>query len=408
MQSINEPPSTVPSTVESLFGEDLLFAYPGDTSLMSIDVANDLLKWAVLQGASDISFAPNEAIFIRRNGEWHRVMGRRLTSHEISALLDGFSKQPSASAQVKSGKPKDFRYEITISRGKRASFRCSATGCRDGWSSGVAMVIRTIASFPPKIEELELPDYLIKAAKPKYGLVLVTGPVGSGKTTLLSSLMRDIAETERKHILTYEHPIEFDLMGLPNKKSLVVQSEVPIHLETFSEAPRNSLRRAGDVVLFGEARDQETLKNMAIEAETGVAVYSTVHTNSVAETMSRIIREFPSNERDSMAAALIGAMRVIIHQRLVISSDEKSRIAIREWLILDDDDRKNLMNLPSSQLINAIQHLVDSKGHSLKDDITEKFTAGLIAEHEYEAFMQIFSNNSQPSIVNDIKGAFHG
>jgi defect-in-organelle-trafficking protein DotB len=367
--------------------------YPGDTSFINVEVANDILKWSILQDASDIAFAPNEAIWLRRHGEWVRITRRRLTTHEIGLLLDQFSKQPSASSQTKSGQDIDFPYEITLQRGKRARFRCNGTGCRDNWSQGIAIVMRTIPEFPPKVDTMELPDYLVNAFKPKYGLVLVTGPVGSGKSTLLSSVLRDIAEKERKHIITYEAPIEFDLMGLPEKKSLVVQTEVPNHLHSFGAAPRNSLRRAGDVILFGEARDQETLRNMSIEAETGVAVYSTVHTNSVSETISRMVREFPENERDGMAATLVAAMRVIVHQRLVVRADGKGRVAIREWLIFDDHIRDILVKTPIKDMIPVTEDLVNRYGRSLMMDVTEKHEQGLISTLEFEMYQQIKSSS---------------
>jgi len=364
------------------------YLYPGDLAILTVDVVNQILKWCIAEDASDIAFSPNEAIFMRRYGVWMRITRRVISTHEISFLLDQFSKQPSASSQTMSGQDVDYGYEITLERGKRVRFRCNATGCRDGWSSGIAMVLRTIPEFPPKLSSFNLPDHLIEAFKPRYGLVLVTGPVGSGKSTLLTSALRDIAETERKHILTYESPIEFDLMGLPDKMALVTQTEVPIHLSSFAAAPRNSLRRAGDVVLFGEARDQETLRNMSIEAETGVAVYSTVHTNSVAETISRMVREFPEGERDGMAATLIAASRLIVHQRLIPTINGDGRVAVREWLIFTDEVVNTLIKTPVKELIPVMNELVNTYGRPLIMDVTEHYEQGLISEVEYQSFLR--------------------
>jgi defect-in-organelle-trafficking protein DotB len=178
-------------------------------------------------------------------------------------------------------------------------------------------------------------------------------------------------------------------MGLPDKKSLVVQTEVPNHLHSFGVAPRNSLRRAGDVILFGEARDQETLKNMSIEAETGVAVYSTVHTNSVSETISRMVREFPENERDGMAATLVAALRLIVHQRLVVRADGKGRVAIREWLEFTDTIRDILVRTPIKDMIHVTENLVQRYGRSLMVDVTEKYSQGLISSQEYDLYAQV-------------------
>ena len=373
--------------------EDIEFLYPGDTSLLSVDTVNSILKWAIEMKASDIALTPNDAIFMRRFGVWHRIMHRSVSTHEIGFLLDQFSKQPSASSQAMSGQDVDFAYEITLERGKRARFRGNGTGCRDNWGSGIAIVLRTIPEYPPELSTFNLPEHLVAAFKPRYGLVLVTGPVGSGKSTLLTSVLRDIAETERKHILTYESPIEFDLMGLPNKKSLVTQTDIPLHLTSFAAAPRNSLRRAGDVVLFGEARDQDTLRNMSIEAETGVAVYSTVHTNSVSETISRMVREFPEGERDGMAATLVAATRLIVHQRLIPTKDGNGRVAVREWLIFNEEVVNKLVQCSVKDMIRVTEELVNQYGRPLLMDVTELYEQGVISETEYLSFVQIKKSN---------------
>jgi len=329
-----------------------------------------------------VMLAPNDPVWMRQHGQWHPVIDRSCASSEISYVLDKISRQPNASAMAASGQDVDFGFEVPMGRGKRLRFRCNATGCRDRWASGVSVVMRTIPEHPPEVSYHGLPDEMLEAFQPVYGLVLVTGPVGSGKTTLLFSVLRHIAETKSRHIITYEAPIEYDLISLPQRKSPVVQTEIPRHLSSFEVAPRNSLRRAGDIVLFGESRDRETLKNMTIEAETGVAVYSTVHTNSVAETISRMVREFPNDEREGMAATLIAALRLIVHQRLVRTVDGNGRVPIREYLVVDDEVKDELIRCSVSDLIPAVQGIMEQRGNSIAIEAQRAFDAGQISERD--------------------------
>jgi defect-in-organelle-trafficking protein DotB len=361
--------------------------YPKAVVAINSDFINEFLIWAHEAKVSDVELIPNDPIWVRLHGQWHAVSDRRLSGGEIGFLLNNIARQANASSMAQSGQDVDFAYEVSTGRGKKIRFRCNATGCKDGWGGASSIVMRAIPEHPPEIGGYNLDPGLLAAFQPKYGLVLVTGPVGSGKSTLLFSVLRHIAETQRRNILTYESPIEFDLMTLPSRLSPVVQTEIPAHLKSFEVAPRNSLRRAGDVVLFGESRDRETLKNMSIEAETGVAVYSTVHTNSVEETVSRMIREFSWEERDGMNATINAALRLIVHQRLVPNVTGDGRIALRSHLAFTEEIRNELATVKIQDLITVTRDLVDRYGHSLKKDAQEKFEQGLIAENEYRMFL---------------------
>lgn len=361
--------------------------YPESLPALTAEAFDGVLKWAHEQGASDVMLGPGDPIWMRNNGRWMPIT-RSVTASEISQVVNNTSGQSNASALAQSGQDLDYSYEVQVARGLRYRFRCNATGCRHGWSSAVSTVMRTIPGSPPKLDEMGVEKAIRDSVMPHYGLVLVTGPVGSGKSTLLFSALREIAETQPRHIITYEAPIEFDLIDLPGRMAPVVQSEIPAHLKRFDDAPRNSLRRAGDVVLFGESRDRETMRSMSIEAETGVCVYSTVHSNSVSETISRMIREFPSEERDGMAATLLAATRLIVHQRLVPRADGSGRVPIREYLVFDDATRHGLVNVPAESLMQEMQRLVETQGQSLAQDAQAKYAEGLIGEREARMFTE--------------------
>ena len=343
-----------------------------------------LLLWGKARSASDIALTSGEPVWMRIHGEWFPVTQRRLQVGELHEVLSAMSREDSAAAQVQSGKDYDFAFEFTENRTSRHRFRCNATACRHGYQVGMEIVVRTIPEVPPALSEMGLEDDpgLFEALFPRFGLVIVTGPVGSGKTTFLAATLRDIlTNPPGRHIMTYEAPVEFDLTAIPNRRGLVIQSEVPQHLPSFNVAPRNSLRRAGDVVLYGEVRDAETIRNMTTQAETGVAVYCTAHTNSVSETISRMVREFAWQERDGIQAGLIAALRLIVHQRLLPCANG-GRVAVREYLPFDETIRRLLIDTPTQELIPTCQRMVEQHGRTLIDDIGIKHQQGRISADE--------------------------
>lgn len=346
----------------------------------------EILVLAVEANASDVIFRTGDPVWIRVHGAWHPCTQKILSDSEMVTIANIIGSSNDIATRILSGTDLDFAYEVRVSREHKQRFRVNGTACKYGMASGISMTLRTIPEHPPELETLGLPQDMVDAFFPKYGLVLVTGPVGSGKTTLLFSVLRRIAESSPSHIITYEAPIEFDITSLPNRIGPVEQTEIGPHLKDFNLAPRNSLRRAGDVVLFGESRDPETIRAMSIEAETGVAVYSTVHTNSVSETLSRMVREFPQNERDGMMASLISAMRLIVHQRLLKRPGGAGRVAVREWLVFDDEVRSMLENERLENLIPATKKILDVRKTRLIDDLTVKFEQGIVDKKEYDDF----------------------
>lgn len=371
--------------------------YPSVVEFYDTETIDAILMWAFENGASDISLVSNRPIWIRRYGTWFEVTKKRMGDFELSDIVETMTRQQSISSVIKAGEDRDFAYQVIKSRSVTYRFRVNATAVKFENTTGIEVVLRTINGVPPLLEEQNLPDQIVKALKPRFGLVFITGPVGSGKTTLIAASLRDIIEKEQKHVLTYEAPIEFDLMSIENAKSLVVQSEIPSHLKSFDAAPRNSLRRAGDVILFGESRDKDTIRNMTIASETGVAVYTTAHTNSVSETISRLAREFPLEERDGMASTLIASTRLIVHQRL-IPKKGGGRIPIREWLIFDAATRNALVDYDVKSLSRQMHLYMQDhpeKAQTLISDLENKRKQGLIEDKDYVDFTQILSEESE-------------
>ena len=279
---------------------------------------NDLLLWGTRCGMSDLCLRSALPAWMRLNGTWRMVTQRAITTDELLSALERLTRNNSVAALIKSGQSDyDFAHEIEESRGVRRRYRGNATPVADGYSTGVKIVFRAIPSMPPALEDLHVEQEILDHAMPSNGLVLVTGVMGSGKSTLLAAILRRIIEQGGRNVSTYESPIEFDFDAIPNPGGPVSQSTIPEHLRSFLTATRNSTRTAPDVVLIGESRDPDTLRGMIESAEIGVAAYSTVHTRSVPETLSRIINVFPIAERLQITATLISSLRLIIsHARI--------------------------------------------------------------------------------------------
>lgn len=348
------------------------------------------LLWADQQNASDVMLVPAKPLWIKVHGKWMTVTRRPIGTNEIETLMDSMSRSNSSAAQIKGAKDIDFPHEVRKDRFSSVRFRVNGTGCRIGWSAGITVVMRTIPALPPALETLKVEPNIMTHGFPENGLVLATGVMGQGKSTLLASMLRHLNETRAKSIMTYEAPIEFDLTNIPNAMGPVTQTEVPTHLESFVVAPRNSARRAADVVMVGESRDPETLHGMIEQAEIGTAVYSTVHTRGVAETPTRIINVFPSDRHNQIASTLIPSLRLIIQQRL-LPAIGGGRIAIREILAFDSGMRDELITVPTHDLIPAIQEQLKRYGQPLLSDARQKYRDNRISkeelhkiEHEFE------------------------
>ncbi|MCA9267599.1 MAG: PilT/PilU family type 4a pilus ATPase, partial [Planctomycetales bacterium] len=207
-----------------------------------------------------------------------------------------------------------------------ARFRCNYYFQR----TGLGAVFRIIPSKILTLEQLNMPPAVAKFANLRAGLVLVTGPTGSGKTTTLAAVINQINETQRRRMVTIEDPVEF---VHPNKQSIISHREVHTHTESFASALRAVTRQDADVVLVGELRDLETMSLALSAAAMGTLVFGTLHTNSAAKTIDRIIDIFPSDQQPQVRTMLAESLRGIVAQQLLRTKDGKGRVAATEILI---------------------------------------------------------------------------
>lgn len=364
------------------------FLFPQEPIRLSIDFANEIFIHCVKLGASDVTLQTGESIFAEIYGQLKKVTRRRLSNTEVGEVLNAMYG-PNGTAQLMTGKDVDTHYEIRPNRSDRYRFRINGTGCQVEGHDGIQITARTIPTDPPSLESMQLPQPILNAIAPEQGVVYVTGATGSGKSTLLAAIIRNIAENVESHrkILTYEAPIEFVYDSVEKVSCIVSQSEIPRHLPSFAAGVRNALRRKPRLILVGEARDTETISAVMEAAMTGHPVYTTLHSNSVAETVRRLVTTFPAEEREGRTIDIIETMRLIISQRLVPTVDGK-RVALREYLVFDEKIRDILLETELTQITAKVRKLVREQGRTIALEAKEKFAAGLISERLYKVITE--------------------
>ena len=359
------------------------FLFPNEPARMTIDAVNEVLIHCVKHGASDITFQTGEPVIAEIFGKLTKVTRRKLANMEVGEVLNAMYG-PNATTMIMGGKDIDTHYEIRPNRSDRYRFRINGTGCQVEGHDAMQITARTIPTDPPTLESMKLPQVLIDAIAPEQGVVYVTGATGSGKSTLLAAIIRNITEDKESHrkVLTYESPIEFVYDNVVKTSAIVSQSEIPRHLPSFAAGVRNALRRKPRLILVGEARDTETISAVMEAAMTGHPVYTTLHSNGVAETMRRLVITFPPEERQGRTIDIIETVRLVISQRLVPTVDGK-RVALREYLVFNEKIRDLLLETDILNITNVVRKLVREHGRTIESDAKEKFDAGVITERQY-------------------------
>jgi len=303
----------------------------------------ELLKTLVDHSGSDLHITTNTPPQIRVHGHLAPldlpVLGPAETKAlAYSVLTDAQKKRFEESLEL------DFSFGI---RGI-ARFRCNVFNQR----GAVAAVYRVIPEVIKTFAELGLPAVIATLAERPRGLVLVTGPTGSGKSTTLAAMIDKINSERRDHILTIEDPIEYIH---PHKGCLVNQREVHSDTNSFSNALRAALREDPDIVLIGEMRDLETVEAALKIAETGHLTFGTLHTNSSAQTINRIIDIFPANQQSQIRTQLSLVLEGIVCQALLPKADGKGRVVSLEILVPTPAIRNLIRDDKIHQIYGAMQ-----------------------------------------------------
>jgi twitching motility protein PilT len=271
-----------------------------------------LLEAMIEQGSGDLHLQAGNPPMLRISGDLTPAQPEPLGDDWIRETMSQMAPED-AQIQLDRDRSADFSFEMP----GRGRFRVNAFFERNTLS----MALRLIPIEIPKFEDLNLPSAVQEIAQSPRGLILVTGTTGSGKST-------DYINTHRAdRIITIEDPIEF---VHTSKKSLIAQRELGPDTPTFLDALRVSLRQDPDVILVGELRDAETMRTALQAADTGHAVYSTIHTTNAAQTIQRMIALFPAEERDLLLIQLAGNLEAVISQRLGRTISRTERIPVVE------------------------------------------------------------------------------
>lgn len=329
-----------------------------------------LLEEVIKKKASDLHIQVGLPPMLRVDGALIPVSGADVLTEEavellVFAILDEDQKQILL---------KDKEFDFSFAFGDLGRFRVNAFHER----GNLAAALRLIPNEILTIEQLGLPPIANKFADYPRGLVLVTGPTGSGKSTTLAALVHKINMERSSHIITIEDPIEFTHKS---KKSVIVQREVHYDTYSFSAALRSSLREDPDVVLIGEMRDLETIAAAITIAETGHLVFATLHTNSAAQSIDRMIDVFPPHQQPQIRAQLSNILMAICSQRL-IPSIGGGRVAAAEVLIATPAVRNIIREGKSHQLEAVIQTGAEFGMQSMDKTLTTLIHNGTITYDE--------------------------
>ncbi len=296
------------------------------------------------KNASDLHLSSGQVAMIRLHGELEKIDDTVITPEALAKALKEIMSETQQKEYAENLEI-DFSYQLEGS----AIFRVNAFNQQHG----PAAVFRLIPLEIPTFSSLDLPDSFTQFCRYPNGLVLVTGPTGSGKSTTLAAMIDYINKdpNQHKHIITIEDPIEY---MYTSSTCLINQREVGRDTANFASALRVVLREDPDIILVGEMRDLETIRLALTAAETGHLVFATLHTNSAAKAVDRIIDAFPGGEKDMIRSMLSESLRVVIAQRLM-KRTELGLIPCTEVMVCTSAVRNLIRENKIPQIYSAMQ-----------------------------------------------------
>lgn len=343
----------------------------GEVDIISVG-ANRIDRFlAVLpkRNGSDLHLAVGSPPVLRLDGELERIRYRSMTEGDFYNLL-GPIAPPRIWAAFNETGDVDFAYQM----GAQARFRVNLFR----QERGSAAVFRLIPPRVPTVEDLSLPEPIVNLSNASRGLVLVTGPTGSGKSTTLAAILDRINKRFAQHVITIEDPIEF---VHTNNKSIFTQREVGPDVPDFAQGVKAAIREDPDCLLVGEMRDLETIRMALMASETGLLVFATLHTNSAAKAVDRIIDAFPATEQEQIRIVLAESLRAVVAQQL-LRKREKGRAPAFE-ILLGSTALSNAIREAKTNLINNQIQTGKSKGMiSMDQSLTELVRNNIVLPEE--------------------------
>ena len=312
---------------------------------MNINI-QQLLGYALESGASDLHLSSGSIPMVRIHGEMKKLQLSEMNDEVMHTILNEILND-----NQKETFNEKLEIDFSTSLEGRGRFRVNFFQ----QLKGLAAVFRTIPEAILSIEELGVPPLLSQLVEKEKGLILMTGPTGSGKSTTLAAMIDHLNDTENKHIITIEDPVEY----FHNSKScLINQRELGQSTHSFANALKSALREDPDVILVGEMRDLETIQLALTAAETGHLVLSTLHTSSAVKTIDRIIDVFPTENKSQIRSMLSESLLAVIAQKLLKTKSGTGRVAACEIMVANTA----IKNLIREDKIYQIPSLIQAGG----------------------------------------------
>lgn len=302
-----------------------------------------LLEELVLKEGSDLHLRCNEPPIIRVAGKLEKMDQPVLDDNDLAELIYGLMT-PAHKTQFEAAKEFDMAYEIAgVARFRVNCFK---------QMGHIGAVMRIIPLKIRTIDEWGFPAAFKQIAELPRGLVLVTGPTGSGKSTTLAAIIEHINQTQKKHVITIEDPIEF---LHKDKQSIIEQREIGVDTHSYAEALCHIIRQNPDIILVGEMRDLETTAQTITAAETGHLVFSTLHTIDAVQTVDRIIDVFPPTQQQQIRLQLSTTLQAVVTETLARRKDETGRVAAFEIMVCTPAIRSAIREAKTHQIYTSIQ-----------------------------------------------------
>ena len=341
----------------------------------------ELLIYTKKNKASDLHLSGGLPPILRIDGDMRQFDIGNITPEEIKEMLYSIMTE-----RQRAEYEREMELDFAVQIGGDLRFRVNAFNTL----KGPAAAFRNVPTKVMTMQELNLPDILKRLSNLHKGLILVTGPTGSGKSTTLAAMVDYINANMQKHIITIEDPIEF---VHKSQKSLVNQRELGAHTVSFGRALKSALREDPDVVLVGELRDLETIQLALTAAETGHLVMGTLHTNSAAKTVDRIIDAFPANDKGLIMSMLSTSIEAVIAQTLIKKKDGSGRVAALE-ILLGTAAVRNLIREGKIPQIHSLMQVGSKVGmRTMKDAVHTLFEQGEIDIEDAKSILNLHSDS---------------
>jgi len=355
---------------------------------------DDLLRDMIERGSSDLHICTGVPPVVRIDGQLaplnYEKFNAMLTQRMIYEILSDEQIQ-----RFEDNWELDFSYSLqAMSRFRVNIFKDKGT---------VAAAFRTIPMKIPTIKELNLPAVLETIARRPRGLVLVTGPTGSGKSTSLAAMIHLINTEHSHHIITIEDPIEY---LHTHRMSVINQREVGQDTKEFANALRAALREDPDVILVGEMRDLETMQNAIRAAETGHLVFATLHTNSAAQTVDRVVDQFPVDQQEQIRLMLSNSLEAVMCQQLLPRAGMPGRVCCMEIMIATPAIRNLIREAKSHQLTSIIQTSANVGMMTMDQCLRDYYLKGIITYDD--AIMRAMNPEELKNMINQSMGGAGG